>query len=109
MSTFVVGNFFFLNFLALCVEPNQELLSKGVIFHHEGKILLTEKFVNVKFLVPFPSLNIELQPVDELLSNLQAMWQTPSVVCPLDSSSNFGTNASLFNVDWLMTEIRKEM
>ena len=46
-------------------------LDKGIIFHKEGKILITEKFINVEFLVPFPRYNFTIrQQVETLLNEL---------------------------------------
>ena len=32
----------------------EEALAQGIIFHKEGEILITEKFINAEFLVLFP-------------------------------------------------------
>ena len=54
-------------------------LDKGIIFHKEGKILITEKFNNVELLVPFPRYNFTIrQQVETLLNELSKKWITQS-------------------------------
>ena len=36
----------------------EEALAQGIIFHEEKKILITEKFINAEFLVPFPRIQL---------------------------------------------------
>ena len=56
--------------------------AQGIIFYKEGKILITEKFINVEFLVPFPRYNSTIrQQVETLLAELNNKWATPSAYC----------------------------
>ena len=49
----------------------EEELAQGKIFHKEGKILITEKFINAEFLVPVPRYNFTIRPqVENLLHEL---------------------------------------
>ena len=62
-------------------------LTQGIIFHKEGKILITEKFINVEFLVPFPRYNFTIrQQVETLLNELSDKWITKSEFCNMTSS-----------------------
>ena len=39
----------------------EEALAQGIIFHKEGKILITEKFINAEFLGLFPRYNFTVR------------------------------------------------
>ena len=84
-------------------------LDKGIIFHKEGKILITEKFINVEFLVPFPRYNFTIrQQVETLLSELSKKWITQSEFCNLTHSTTYRNQTASFNVDWLYAKILNE-
>ena len=84
-------------------------LDKGIIFHKEGKILITEKFINVEFLVPFPRYNFTIrQQVETLLSELSKKWITQSEFCNLTHSTTYRNQTDSFNVDWLYAKILNE-
>ena len=90
-------------------NPN-ELLEKGVLFHERSKILLAEKFVRVEFLVPFPTYYFDLKPeIELLLDKLSDMWALQSIFCPLNFSTQFSTNSSSFNVQWMLRQIESEI
>ena len=56
-----------------------EVLAQGKIFHKEGKILITEKFKNAEFVVPFPRYNFTVRSqVENLLHELSTKWTTQS-------------------------------
>ena len=38
----------------------EEAVTQSIIFHKEGKILITEKIINVEFLVRFPRYNFTI-------------------------------------------------
>ena len=85
------------------------LLENGIIFNHETKILLREKFINVEFLVPFPNLDIQLhEHLNESVHTLQQLWKEPSIFCDLTFSSNFTTNDSSFDIDWILHHVQNE-
>ena len=84
-------------------------LQKGTLFNEKSKIL-SEKFVPVQFLVPFPKYNVSVKPeLKALLRNLNEKWNLPSASCPLDFSTNFQANTSSFNVDWLLRKVEIEV
>ena len=90
-------------------RENAESLSKGVIFHKKSKILLSEKFIPVEFLIPFPKYNFTMKAeLRKLLRDLKNMWQQPTYNCPLNLSSNFQSNTTDFNVDWILRKIENE-
>ena len=83
-----------------------DVLSSGIIFHKESKIILAEKFVNVQFLLPFPKYNFTMKStVRNYLSKLSEKWRTPSIECPLDFSTNFNSTTDPFNLNWLLDMI----
>ena len=48
--------------LDIILEQAQvKVLKNGIILNHVMKILLSEKFINVDFLVPFPECELELR------------------------------------------------
>ena len=84
-------------------------LDKGIIFHKEGKILISEKFINLEFLVPFPRYNFTIrQQVETLLNELSKKWITQSEFCNLTHSTTYRNQTAAFNVDWLYTKILNE-
>ena len=84
-------------------------LDKGIIFHKERKILITEKFINVEFLVPFPRYNFTIrQKVETLLNELSLKWITKSEFCNMTSSTTYRNQTQAFNVDWFYTKILNE-
>ena len=87
-----------------------EYLSRGVIFNEESKILLAEKFINVEFLLPFPTYNFSSRAdMKKLLTTLKSIWKAPTLLCPLDTSTRFNKSTGAFNLDWLLTEIDEEI
>ena len=91
-------------------RENAECLSKGVIFHKNSKILLAEKFVPVEFLIPFPRYNFTVKTdLEKLLKDLKNMWHQSSFFCPLNFSTNFLSNTTGFNVDWILQKIDAEV
>ena len=63
----------------------EEALAQGIIFHKEGKILITENFINAEFLVPFPRYNFTIrQQVETLLHELSKKWITQSEFCNIE-------------------------
>ena len=83
-----------------------DVLSSGIIFHKESKIILAEKFVNVQFLLPFPKYNFTMKStMRNYLSKLSEKWRTPSIECPLDFSTNFNSTTDPFNLNWLLEMI----
>ena len=83
-----------------------DVLSSGIIFHKESKILLAEKFVNVQFLIPFPKYNFTMKTaMRNYLNKLSEKWRTPSIERPLDFSMNFNSTTDPFNLNWLLDMI----
>ena len=105
--------FLFLPYLAITRSPiaafddSDGPLKKGIIFHENKKILLAEKFINVEFLLPFPQFAVSIKSdLAHLLTILDSMWDMPIFNCYL----NF-TNTSMqgFDVNWLLSEVQKEV
>ena len=87
-----------------------DLIEKGILFNEVSKILLTEKFIRVEILVPFPTYEFTMKPdIEKLIQQLSLMWETPSLFCPLNFSSQFATNTSGFNVYWMLHQIDNEI
>ena len=63
-------------------NPN-DLLEKGILFNERNKILLTEKFISVEFLVPFPTYEFSLKPdIDQLLYAFRKCGTCPLFFVP---------------------------
>ena len=87
-----------------------DLIEKGILFNEVSKILLTEKFIRVDFLVPFPTYEFTMKPdIEKMVQQLSLMWETPSLFCPLNFSSQFATNTSGINVHWMLHQIDNEI
>ena len=87
-----------------------DVLRKGIMFNEESRIPLAEKFIPIQFLVPFPKYNFSMKTeLTELLKNLNNKLKLPSTSCPLEFSTNFKTNTSSYNVDWILNKIQKEV
>ena len=87
-----------------------DLIEKGILFNEISKILLTEKFLRVEFLVPFPIYEYTMTPdIETMLQNLSLMWETPSLFCPLIFFSLFATNTSGINFNWMLHQIDPEI
>ena len=91
-------------------RENAESLSKGVIFQENSKFILAEKFVPVEFLIPFPRYNFTVKTdLEKLLKDLKNMWHQSSYFCPLNFSTNFQSNTTGFNFDWILQQIDAEV
>ena len=57
-----------------------DLIEKGILFNEVSKIILTEKFIRVEFLVPFPTYEFTMKPaIEEMIHQLSLMWETRSL------------------------------
>ena len=87
-----------------------DLIVEGIFFNEVSKILLTEKFIRVVFLVPFPTYEFTMKPdLEKMIHQLSLMWETPSLFCLLKFSSQFATNDSGFSVHWMLHQIDNEI
>ena len=87
-----------------------DLFEKGFLFNEVSKILLTEKFIRVEFLVLFPTYQITMKSdIEKMIQQLFLMWETPSLFCPLNFSSQFATNTSGVYVFWMLHQIDYEI
>ena len=83
-----------------------DFIEKRFLFNEVSEFLLTEKFIRVEFLVPFPTYEFTMKPdIEEMIHQLSLMWETPSLFCPLNFSIQFATNTSGFNVHWMLHQI----
>ena len=99
-------------FLGLTFETTiniEEAVTQGIIFHKDGKILITEKFINVEFLVPFPRYNSTIrQQVVTLLNGLATIWVALSAFCNSTYAKTYMYKTDVFNVDWHYIKILNE-
>ena len=86
----------------------EKALAQGIIFHKEGKILITEKLINAEFLVPFRRYNFTVPQVETLLLELSKKWKTQSEFCNMTHSTTYRNQTDVFNVDWLYSKILNE-
>ena len=83
-----------------------DLIGRGILFIEVSKNLQTEKFIRVEFLVPFPTSKFTMKPdIEKKIQQLSLMCETPSLFCPLNFSSQFATNISGFDVQWMLHQI----
>ena len=81
--------------------------NNGIEFTYQQKLLLAEKFVNVKFLVPFPQLNENLgAQIINLTSLLNTSWHKYQFGCDL---SNLNTNESGLHFDLLAKHVSGQL
>ena len=91
------------------INNDDEMMTNGVLFNVESKTLLTKKFVNIEFLVPFPYFDLNItKEIDNYLRKLDDLWMHPSVFCNMNFSTTFNSNDSTFNIQWLITQLHKE-
>ena len=78
------------------------------MFNERSK--LSEKFIRVELLVPFPQYDFSMKPdIEAMIYRLSNLWQVPSLFFPLNFSSVFATNSSGFNVNWMLLQIENEI
>ena len=62
----------------------KDLLEKRILFIEQSKLLLTRKFLRVKFLVPFPTYEFSMKPdIEHFFQHLPSTWELPSLYCIL--------------------------
>ena len=90
-------------------QDSGAILANGIIFNHVT-ILLSEKFINVDFLVPFPKFEMNVSAeLGTYISKLAPLWSSTSWQCHLEYSSNFQKNDSAFDIDWLLRQVENEV
>ena len=79
----------------------------GVVFNFEKKVLLTEKFENIQFVVPFPQYNTSIHEfVLNIEAELKRLWEfPPGPYCALNFTK---INDSGYKTDWFVSEIKLE-
>ena len=66
--------------------------------------------IRVEFLVPFPTYEFTMEPdIEKMVHQLSLMWKTPPLFSPLIFFSQFATNTSGFNVNWIIHQIDHEI
>ena len=61
------------------MDPNA-LLENGFPFNERSKILLSENFIRVEFLVPFSQYDFPMKPdIEAMIYRLSTLWQVPSL------------------------------
>ena len=91
-------------------EDSGALLANGIIFSHVTMILWAERFSNVDVLVPFPKFDMNVSAdLGAYIKKLGSLWSHSIWQCHLDYSSNFDTNDSTFDFDWLLHQVRNEV
>ena len=83
-------------------------LKKALFFMSMKKIILAEKFIDIQFLLPFPTFSMQIKnDIQDLKSTLATMWDMPSFFCHLNYTSNLSMES--FNVNWLLDEVQSEI
>ena len=105
LLTIVINLVFFYPTFETAINT-EEALAQGIIFQKKRKILVTEKFINAEFFVPFPRYNLTVRhQVETLLHELSMKWITQSEFCNMTYSTSYKNKTDVFNVDWLYTKI----
>ena len=56
-----------------------DLIEPGILFNENSKILLTEKFIRIEFLVPFLTYEFTTKlDIDKMIQQLSFVWETLS-------------------------------
>ena len=91
------------------MNNDDEMVKNGVLFNEESKLLLTEKFLIIEFLVTFPNFDLNMtKDIENHLKKLDYLWMHPSFFCNMNFSTNFNSNDCTFNIQWLITQLHKE-
>ena len=112
MFGFFFASFLFFSFCVPLVLIIISLYPEEVISMKRKKycllsLIMLAKFNSVEYLLPFPQFAVSIKPdLKHLLTILDSMWEMPTFNCCL----NF-TNTSLqgFDVNWLLSEVKKEV
>ena len=86
---------------------NDKIANNGIEFVYKQKLLLAEKFINVEFIIPFPSLpdGLDIQ-LANILSILEQSWNTYKYGCNL---TYMNTKKSSLNFDYLTGFVDKQL
>ena len=71
---------------------------------------MTENFIRVESLVPFPTNEVKMKPdIEKIFHQLSRLWETPSFFGLLNFSSQLATNTSGFSVNQILHQIDNEI
>ena len=98
---------FFLLIVIQIAFLNDKITNNGIEFVYQQKLLLAEKFINVEFIIPFPSLpdSLDIQ-LANISSMLEQSWNTYKYGCNL---TYMNTNESSLNFDYLSGFVDKQL
>ena len=86
---------------------NDKVTNNGIEFVYQQKLLLAEKFINVEFIIPFPSLpdSLDIQ-LANISSMLEQSWNTYKYGCNL---TYMNTDENSLNFDYLTGFVEEEL
>ena len=78
---------------------DNHILQSGILFNFQQKVLVAEKFVNIKFVLPFPPYNATLSKyLNVLAQSLSNNWYVPTELCQLKYTE---TNVTTTSAEWI--------
>ena len=78
---------------------DNHILQSGILFNFQQKVLVAEKFVNIKFVLPFPPYNTLLSIyLSEIAKKLSQKWTTPTQICQLEYTDK---HISTTSAEWI--------
>ena len=93
-------------FLSTAISPLKDS-QRGVLFNFQRKILLAERYINVRFVVPFPSIDISISShLSTIASNLDSMWQVDTHLCQLNYTRMKSANLT---INWTFRRTTDEL
>lgn len=79
---------------------------KGILFNFKQKILLAEKFINVRFLAPFPVYDQVIEKhLENITASLEKLWEFKNYGCNLNYTD---TRDDKLRTTWLIKGVEQE-
>ena len=80
-------------------SADNHILQSGILFNFQQKVLVAEKFVNIKFVLPFPPYNATLSKyLNVLAQSLSKNWYAPTKLCQLKYTE---INVTTTSAEWI--------
>ena len=82
-------------------KADNQILQSGILFNFQQKVLVAEKFINIKSVLPFPPYNATLSKyLNVLAQSLSKNWYAPTKLCQLKYTEiNVTTSAEwIYNI-----------
>ena len=101
----IIGCLLFNNSIAIA-PSNSVQIEQGIIFNLQQQILLTEKFVKIEILVPYPVYNVVIEErYLNLSKEIERLWSYKNLGCPLNFTVVEDESEGL---RWIAAEVLKQ-